>query len=268
MANFEVNYRSVCLTRPVHFHVFLPNDFPPQFAGASPHYQRPVKTVFVLHGYTADSGEWLYGSNIVSLAMKYNLALVLPNCDVSFYLDRKGTGFSFGKFIGEELPGYVTKTFGLAAKREDTIIMGESMGGFGALHTALAYPARFGSAIALSSALIVHQVAKMTPDMPDDGMADFAYYQTIFGEPNAVEASEKNPETLVKKLKAAGTPLPDLFMACGTEDFLLEHNRAFHTFLQEENVPVSYHEAPGTHNFEFWNQWTEPALQWALGEKA
>ena len=79
-----------------------------------------------------------------------------------------------------------------------------------------------------------------------------------------MEDSANNPETLVKRLLAAGKAVPRLFMACGTEDFLIENNRAFHDFLMETSVPVSYHEAPGVHNFEFWNQWIEPGIRWAL----
>ena len=139
------------------------------------------------------------------------------------------------------------------------------MGGFGALHTALSRPETFGCAIALSSAIIIHQVASMRRSSgPVPAMADYDYYTSTFGDPADVEDSANNPETLVKHLLAAGKAVPRLFMACGTEDFLIENNRAFHDFLMETSVPVSYHEAPGVHNFEFWNQWIEPGIRWAL----
>ena len=54
------------------------------------------------------------------------------------------------------------RTFGLQISAENTGIMGLSMGGFGAIHTALAYPDRFWKIGAMSSALIVHEVAGMT----------------------------------------------------------------------------------------------------------
>jgi S-formylglutathione hydrolase FrmB len=38
---------------------------------------------------------------------------------------------------------YIRKTFGLCCAKEDTFISGLSMGGFGALHTGLAYPDTF-----------------------------------------------------------------------------------------------------------------------------
>ena len=46
---------------------------------------------------------------------------------------------------------------------DKTAVMGLSMGGFGALHTALMFPETFGVCTALSSALIHNEVAKMKP---------------------------------------------------------------------------------------------------------
>lgn len=57
---------------------------------------------------------------------------------------------------------YVRRVFRLAKDGSETYIMGLSMGGFGALHTAFAYPETFGKVAALSSALIVHEVAGMS----------------------------------------------------------------------------------------------------------
>lgn len=264
MATLDITYRSQSLTRPVPFHMIWPNDVPAEVKAQNPHYQRPCKTLLLLHGYTAGHMEWPSCSPVWELAMKYNLAVVCPDGGIRFYLDGQGAGAAYGRFVGAELPAYLHQNFGLADGADNTWIGGESMGGFGALHTALAYPENFGCAIALSSALIIHQVAYMTPDSPPHPMADYNYYVSTFGDPAQVEEGPANPETLVKRLKACGKPLPRLFMACGTEDFLLENNRAFRDFLVREDVPVRYHEGPGVHNFAFWNQWIEPGIQWAL----
>ena len=97
--------------------------------------------------------------------------------------------------------GYVRNTFGLAKSAEDTFILGMSMGGFGALHTGLSYPDRFGKIGAMSSALIVHEVAGMKPGM-DNGVANYEYYRECFGDPDRVLESDNNPETLVDKLES------------------------------------------------------------------
>jgi enterochelin esterase-like enzyme len=76
-----------------------------------------------------------------------------------------------------------------------------------------------------------------------------------FGDPAKLPESDNNPEYLLKKLKAAGTKIPEIYMACGTEDFLLEPNRAFHKFLEEQGVKHTYSEGPGIHDMKFWQEW-------------
>ena len=106
---------------------------------------------------------------------------------------------------------------------DETYVMGFSMGGFGALHTAFAFPECFGKVAAMSSALIVHEIAHMKPGEGND-VANYDYYQGCFGDLETVETSESNPEVLVKRLKDGGQTIPEIFMSCGTEDFLLEHD--------------------------------------------
>ena len=53
-------------------------------------------------------------------------------------------------------------------------------------------------------------------------------------------------------------------MACGTEDFLIEPNRQFHAFLEENKVPVTFVTGPGIHDFNFWRKYLEVGLKWAL----
>ncbi len=95
-------------------------------------------------------------------------------------------------------------------------------------------------------------------------VANYEYYRLMFGEPEKLLTSINNPEELIRRHQAAGERIPALFMACGTEDFLLENNRELRDFLQEKGVEHVYHESPGIHNWAFWNQYLEPAIQWML----
>lgn len=122
------------------------------------------------------------------------LAVILPAGENSFYLDGEATGRKFATYVGKELVEYVQKTFHLPAKREDTFIGGLSMGGFGAVHTALAFPDTFEKAFSLSGALIVHNVEKMKPGF-SDFVANYEYYRLMFGEPEKVADSDNNPES-------------------------------------------------------------------------
>lgn len=253
MASLTIRIFSNCLRRYVSFQMFLPNDrrydAPPQ---EEPYASRGMKTLFLLHGYTGDAWNWVPEY----LAEKYNFAIVIPSGENGFWIDGLSTGHKYGTFLGVELVDYVRKTFGLAKSKEDTFIMGFSMGGYGALRTALKYPDVFGKTAAWSSALIVHEVATMKPGY-DNGMSNYDYYRECFGEPSKVLESDNNPETLVKQLKAEGKQLPEIFMACGTEDFLIEPNRAMHRFLEEEGVAHTYWEDAGIHDLVFWTKCVE-----------
>ena len=43
----------------------------------------------------------------LGLAMKYNLAVVCPDGGISFYLDGKGAGTAWCRYVSEELPTYL-----------------------------------------------------------------------------------------------------------------------------------------------------------------
>lgn len=250
MANISINFYSKSLIRPVDIKLYLPNDPRPEVP-ENEYSKRPMKTLFILHGYTGDAGNWVPEF----MAQKYNFAIVMISGENSFYLDGLSTGHKYETFLAEEVVTYVRKTFNLAQKPEDTFIMGFSMGGFGALHTALKHPDVFGKLAALSSALIVHGVAHMKPGT-DNGVANYDYYHECFGDLETVEDRDVNPEVVVKQLLKENKKLPEIFMACGTEDFLLEPNRVFHKFLEDNKVPHQYFESKGQHDFVFWNEYT------------
>lgn len=267
MATMHIEHHSQQMSRFQNFYLILPEKMPPQFASNNTHYKRPVKTLFLLHGYTGSATDWLYHTSAADLSMKYNLAIVFVNGENSFYLDREATGMKYCSYVGDEMPKYLRDTFGIAQGPEDTLICGNSMGGFGAIHTALAHPENFGGAIGLSSALIVNGLADRKPDDDTSGdavLSNYAYYAETFGPLDAVIESDNNPEVLVKKLKAEGKKLPKLYMACGEEDFLIKENRAFHDFLVNEDVSVKYEEGRGIHDWEYWNKMFEPGLKYML----
>ena len=253
MAYFRIDFYSNALCRETSFEMLIPNDY----RGEPPAEEKPMRTLFLLHGYTGRAGNYIP----YEMPAKYNFAIVMPSAENSFYLNGLSTGHAFQTFVGEELVDYVRRTFRLALSPEGTCIAGLSMGGFGALHTGLAYPKTFSKIGAMSSALIVHEVAGMKPG-GGNAVANYDYYRECFGEPSLLEESDNNPETLVRKLKAAGEKIPDIYMACGTEDFLIENNRQMHRFLQDEGVPHEYHEAPGIHDMVFWAEHIQHIVRW------
>ena len=223
MAYYHIRFFSNSLKRNTSFEMFLPNDVREDIPHEDTVYsKRKMKTLFLLHGYTGCAENWVPEY----LAQKYNFAVVMPNGENAFWLDGISTGRQFCTFVGVELVDYIRKTFGLAMDADETYIMGMSMGGFGALHTALYYPEKFGKLAALSSALIVHEIAHMK-EGGGNPVANYAYYHECFGDLETV----------------------------GTEDFLLENNRAFHAFLENIGVEHLYLESSGGHDMTFWSEY-------------
>ena len=262
MAHLNGTFFSTSLVRPVHYTAVLCNDIQ-QPTADNPHFKRPTKSVYLLHGYSGFDTDWFSNAPLGDLANTYNVNFFMPSGENSFYLDRPETGGKYAQFVGKEFIEYTTKTFGLSGKREDIIIGGLSMGGFGALHTALMFPETFSACLALSSALIVNGIKHMTPGN-DNPVANYDYYRLMFGDLEKLETSDNNPEVLARKLVEKGTDIPKIYMAVGTEDFLLEPNREFKKFLEDTGIPVEYFEGPGIHDFVFWRAQLKAGLEWAL----
>ncbi|MNC31059.1 enterobactin/ferric enterobactin esterase [compost metagenome] len=260
MANMQVEFYSKSLKRQVSFSALLPIE---RLEPPTPE-RRGLKSLYLLHGYAGSHTDWLYFTRIRELSEKYNIAVFMPSGENHFYLDDEDKEERHGEFIGHELVELTRSLFPLSREREDTFIGGLSMGGFGAIRNGLKYNGSFGRIIALSSALILHGIAGIGPDF-HNGIAGYAYYRRVFGDLNSLLGSDKDPEALVKELKTAGADLPQIYMACGTDDFLLKENRLFHVFLAGERVAHTYKESPGAHNWDFWNTHIAEALEWAAG---
>ena len=117
----------------------------------------------------------------------------------------------------------------------------------------------------MSAALITHGIAHMKPG-ENNGVANYDYYHECFGDLETVEESDNNPEVLIKRLHDKKEKYPEIFLSCGTEDFLLEDNRVFHQFLEKEGIEHVYLESPGTHDMKFWHEYTEKFLEMMYGK--
>lgn len=261
MASGRMEFHADSIMQHANFAFVLPNDAAMEEVKDLRHYERPPKALILLHGLTGTDTDWLFGGVAQEMAIQYNLAVFMPTAGNFFYLDRGYPGGNYGTFVGEEFPAYVEKTFGFCGRREDTLIGGLSMGGYGALHTALAYPERFSACVALSSALRIHALAS---GADDTGVMTEAMARDVFGDLQALPGTEKNPEVQLRARRAEGRPLPRLYLAVGTEDPLCGANRAFRDFLKGEGVEFRYEEGPGVHNWTFWNEYIDRGLSWAL----
>lgn len=264
MALLQVNYMSKALLRTVTMNVILPVD---KFTmdGNTCAERGPFRTLYLLHGLFGNYTDWISGTRIQRWAEEKDLAVVMPSGENGFYVDQEKNGNFYGEWIGRELVRVTRAMFPLSEQREDTYIGGLSMGGFGALRNGLKYHDTFSRIIALSSAVHIFE------DPEHLHSRNVAYEESCFGDMKLAMHSDKNPRVIVRNLveeqKQHAVLIPDIFMACGTEDSLLEFNRSYRDMFREAGINVTYYEGPGAHTWDFWDEQIRRALDWLpLGE--
>jgi S-formylglutathione hydrolase FrmB len=244
MALCEVHWSSSVLAKKVGMYVILPE---PAAAGPGPY-----ATYYLLHGLSDDYTVWLRRTRIEWYVRDLPLIVVMPDGYRGFYTDN-AEGPAYAKHMAEELPSFIERTFPARPARESRCVGGLSMGGYGALRLALGYPDRYASANSHSGAILHGRRDRPRPDGP----LSREEFRRIFGE--HPEGTEHDPVELARRAKSAGR-LPRLLIDCGTEDHLVEDNRAFHGALTKLNVPHEYREFPGAHDWDYWDAHVQDAL--------
>lgn len=260
MALMQINLFSSSLMRTVPIQVILPADklTPPS---VKPREDKPYPTLYLLHGIFGNCTDWLSNTRLMRYAEENDLAVVMPSGDNAFYVDQTNVNNNYGIFVGKELVELTRKMLPLSHRREETFIGGLSMGGFGALRNGLKYSETFGRIIALSSALIVEGLTNRTNETPFF-IERRDYAEAIFGNLENVMDSDKNPAFLARQIAKNHGSFPEIFMACGEQDSLLPANEAFMRLLLSLHANVTFETAPGGHDWDFWDQFIQKAIQW------
>ncbi len=259
MAILQCNFFSKALMRTVPITVVLPTD-KMVFPGMPIPEEKPFKTLYLLHGIFGNYTDWTLGTRIQAWAQDRDLCVVMPSGDNAFYVDNPKTSAMYGSFISKDLVEFTRKSFPLSTKREDTFIGGLSMGGYGSIINALQHPETFGAVCALSSALILDNVPNYT-EYTDFLMNNRGYYESVFGDLDKVIGGPNDYNAQAEKV-AKLEEKPKFFMACGTEDGLIEPNHVFRDHLKELGFEVTWMEGPGGHDWTFWDTYILEALKW------
>lgn len=204
------------------------------------------KVLYLLHGLSDDGSAWVRFTAIERMAALYGLVVVMPSVSRSFYIDQPN-GQDYFSYLTDELPLYLKQVFGLAPRREDTLVAGNSMGGYGAFKAAFLRPEMYSIAASFSGVL---SIAFITAYPNDPRRPEFEY---LFGDLNRIAGSEHDPATWLKRASANPSVLPRLFATCGRQDDLYPLNVQFDQACQSMGIPLNYHEEDGLHDWFFWN---------------
>jgi putative tributyrin esterase len=204
--------------------------------------------LYLLHGLSDDSTAWQRYTSIERYAAPLGLAVVMPQVQRSFYADEVH-GERFFTFLSDELPEVVQRFFRVSREREDTFVAGLSMGGYGALKWALHRPGRFAAAASLSGALDLSAVSQDESRKP--------LLQRVF------DGRVGPGDDLFALLADADVEsLPSLYVGCGTEDHLYEHNVRFVDAATAAGVDVQVDFRAGEHEWGLWDATIRDVLAW------
>lgn len=211
-----------------------------------------AEVLYLLHGLSDNCTAWTRYTSVERYIRGRNLAVVMPEVQRSWYCDMKH-GLPYFTYLSQELPRQMQRYFGLSREKEKNYIAGLSMGGFGALKTALTYPERYTAVGSFSGALDLKAMLEMQKTNPQR-MGEAA---AIFGPELTVA-----PENDLRKLLKQPNLLPKIYLSCGEEDYLYDINQKFHGYLNENGIPHRYDHRPGDHRWDFWDRSIQDFLEY------
>jgi len=240
MAFCELKYFSPALQKATAASIILPEITNPG----------PYATLYLLHGLSDDHTIWQRRTSIERYVQGLPLIVVMPDGGRGFYTDAVA-GMAWETAIVTDLVNYVDKVFNTKADNSARCISGLSMGGYGALKLALRHPDIFSSAASHSGAMgFSHWPLKKD--------AWGAEMKRIVGE-NAT-GGPHDLYALTEQLFSTPGAHPAIKIDCGTEDFLLQDNRAFREHLLKLNIPHVYDEYPGAHEWQYWDTHVQESI--------
>jgi len=253
MALFQIQHASAAVMLNLPLNIILPD---PALMNGKPVSER--KVLYLLHGLSDDATAWQRFTSIEMVANAYGLVVVMPSVGRSFYADLPN-GQRYFTYITEELPQYLNDVFHLKPQRADTLIAGNSMGGYGAFKIAFAFPERFAAAGSFSGVLSF-EFLRMYPD--DPRRDEFTH---VFGDLKKLPGSQYDPAVWFQKATVHPERSPRLYMSCGRNDDLFPINQLVSAELKRLSIPVEYHEYDAFHNWFFWDADIRRFLEFALG---
>lgn len=200
--------------------------------------KRQYQVLYLLHGMTGNYTDWTSHMDLVPLATKYNVIIVCPDGQDSFYYDSPvDPKMQFESYIIKELIPAVDEKYSTVPDRSGRVITGLSMGGHGAMWLALRHQDLFRAAGSMSGALNVAAIPQSKEiERVIGGHDNWTAYSAI---------------SLIPTLKE-GTL--QLIIDEGNGDFLYDQNMAFHKALRKAGISHTFHLRPGKHTWDFWTE--------------
>ena len=253
----ELTVRTGALAADTHVRVLLPFEY-----DLRPKRHWPV--VYLLHAAMGDYTSWSKGLETIDSAINLPAIVVMPDGGHSGFYSDWWNGGAGGPpawetyHVGELLP-LIDGRYRTRASRGGRILMGASMGGFGAFSYAARHPDLFGAAISISGALDTNYVIAQ-PIVTVGSVLDLEPADSVFGprETQAIRWRARNPWDLAQNLRGlelqirthSGRPGPGFIGFDGIEYAIHETSASLHRRLEELSIAHLWRDyGPGDHTF-------------------
>jgi S-formylglutathione hydrolase FrmB len=243
------------LKRPVRYCVYLPSGYD---AAVKQQPRRRYPVLYFLHGLgdneqtLFNSGGWTLLDDLRSQHKMGDFLIVAPEGRRSFYINSADGSVRYSDFFLQEFMPLIEKTYSLRPGRQGRAISGISMGGYGALRFAFAYPELF-SAVSAQSAALITESPQALDRTEGTGVPILSVLAPVFGKPIDVRHWNENSPLLLARKNAAALHTMAIYFNCGQEDnYGFEKGAAdLHEELVKEHVKHEYHAYPGDHSLTY-----------------
>ncbi|MGM0603508.1 MAG: alpha/beta hydrolase [Bacillota bacterium] len=252
MAYIQCDFFSKVLKVSSQINVILPDDIE-DFTDE----EGKIPVIYLLHGLSDNHTGWQRYTSVERYVQKWGFALVIPDVQRSFYTDMED-GYNYWTYVSEELPEIAKNYFPISDKRENTFTAGLSMGGYGAVKLALIHPERYAAAASLSGAV---DLARRIMDFSDEE-EKMAEFRRVFGNLEKMKGSSNDLFYLLDKVVEDKEKIPELYLCCGTEDFLYQDNLTFKNLCEKKGVDLTFEEEKAGHEWEYWDKKIQDVFRW------
>lgn len=264
---------SKVMKRDMSYSVYLPPDYHTS--------TRSYPVLYLFHGMTGDHTDWPIKGEVGHIADRAirkgdapPMVIIMPDgLPDAFYINNFDGSVRWEDFFYQELLPEVEKKFRIKAERSTRAIAGLSMGGYGALYHGIKHRELFTHCYAMSAAVLERE-----PVQGDGELSEFEKTLGLrlwgplnkegFPENYKAHSIHEMIKAIVVDRGPAGpfamppnTGLPQLYIDCGDDDFLLQQNTSLVHLLRQKGIPFEFRVRDGGHTWEYWRTALKTALE-------
>ena len=263
--NTGLTFNSKVLGTMVAYDILLPE-------GYNEETSRRYPVVYCFHGYGDDNTSW-NGTYMACEAKIKSLEAdglepfiyVFPNGWKTYWCDRYDGTFPYMTMLATEFVPMIDANYRTIADREHRATIGYSMGGFGAMVSAMKHPELFSMSAPLSMSFRTdeqymsesqsgwdNQWGKVFGGVGQSGEGRITEYYKAHCPLHQFTPQNKNKYSSVR-----------WFITCGDdEQQLLFANDDLHVMMREGGYPHEYRVGNGGHSTSYWKRALEEILPW------